>query len=100
MPVGLYVHPCSFAVKFTTRLQEGPTGVQQVKALPDDAGSGLGPVAAAASMVQGVTSVLTAEDASLDKQLPEPAAALVAAMQQRWAILLLPSTSSQVVYTP
>lgn len=46
-------------------------------------------MAAAASRVQGVTSVLTAEDVSMDHQQAEAAAELVAAMQQRYAPVLL-----------
>lgn len=59
------------------------------------AGHGIGPVAEAAAKAEGVSGVLTADDPSLAHGLAEPAAALLAAVEQRrgFSHVLAPSST-------
>lgn len=63
------------------------------------AGQNIGPVAEAASKVQGISHVLTADATCLQHQLAEPTAELIAAVQRK-SVQTEQQTSSMSMHTP
>ncbi|MEO0543595.1 MAG: electron transfer flavoprotein subunit alpha/FixB family protein [Pseudomonadota bacterium] len=58
------------------------------------AGKDAGPVAEAASKLEGVSKVLHADDASLEQQLAEPMAALIVSMADGYDTIIAPATTN------